>query len=81
MLLKKTLHNKLFTKVNNIDTTEFVLKTEYGTGKLDLQKKVSDAEGNIASISGLVTNSALTAVKNKIPDVSDLVKKTDYNTK
>ena len=77
MLLKKTLHNKLFTKVNNIDTTEFVLKTEYGTGKLDLQKKVSDAEGKIASISGLVTNSALTAVKNKIPDVSDLVKKTD----
>ena len=32
-------------------------------------------------ISGLATNSALTAVENKIPNVSSLVKKTDYNTK
>ena len=29
----------------------------------------------------MATNSALTAVKNKIPDVSSLVKKTDYNKK
>ena len=33
------------------------------------------------SISGLATNSALTAVENKMPNVSSLVKKTDYNTK
>ena len=33
------------------------------------------------SISGLVTTSALTAVENKIPSVSNLVKKTDYDTK
>ena len=33
------------------------------------------------SISGLATNSALTAVENKIPNVSSLVKKTDYNAK
>ena len=38
-------------------------------------------EGKIPSISGLATNSALTAVGNKIPDVSSLVKRTDYNTK
>ena len=35
----------------------------------------------IPSISGLATNSALTAVENNIPDVSSLVKKTDYNAK
>ena len=29
----------------------------------------------------MATNSALTAVENKIPDVSSLVKKTDFNTK
>ena len=29
----------------------------------------------------MVTNSASTAIENKIPDVSSLVKKTDYNTK
>ena len=33
------------------------------------------------SIVGLATTSALTTVQNKIPDVSSLVKKTDYNTK
>ena len=33
------------------------------------------------NITGLATNSALIAVKNKIPDVSSLVTKTGYNTK
>ena len=34
-------------------------------------------ENKIPSISGLATNSALAAAENKIPDVSNLVKKTD----
>ena len=38
-------------------------------------------EGKIPSISGSVTNAALTAVEKKLLDVSSLVKKTDYNTK
>ena len=33
------------------------------------------------SIKGLVANSALTAAENKVSDVSNLVKKTDYDTK
>ena len=33
------------------------------------------------NITNLATASALTAVENKIPSVSNLVKKTDYNTK
>ena len=33
------------------------------------------------SITGLATNCALTAVENKIPNVSGLVKKTDYDMK
>ena len=32
-------------------------------------------------IAGLATNSALTAVENEMPNVSSLVKKTDYDTK
>ena len=39
--------------------------------KTDFNTKVTE----IPSISSLATNSALTAVKNKIPDVSSLVKK------
>ena len=34
-----------------------------------------------SSISGLVTTSAVTAVKNKISNASSLVKKIDYDTK
>ena len=33
------------------------------------------------SITGVATTSALTVVENKILDVSNLIKKTDYNTK
>ena len=49
--------------------------------KWDYNAKVSEIEGTIPSISGLVTTSALTAVENKIPSVTNLVKKTDYDTK
>ena len=49
--------------------------------KTDFNAKITKEEGKIPSITGLATNSALTAIKNKISDVSSLVKKTDYNTK
>ena len=32
-VVKKTEYNKLVAKLNNIDTTEFVLKTKYDTDK------------------------------------------------
>ena len=81
------MNDKLVTKVNNIDTNEFVLKTKYDADKLELEKKVPDTsnfseiESKILSISNLATISALTAVENKIPSISNLVKKTDYNAK
>ena len=31
MLLKKTVYNKFVAKVDNIDTSDFVLKTNYNT--------------------------------------------------
>ena len=49
--------------------------------KTDFNTKVAEIEGKIPSITGLATNSELTAVEHKIPGVSRLVKKTDYNTK
>ena len=36
---------------------------------------------SLPSTSGLATTSALNAVENKIPNISNLVKKTDYETK
>ena len=49
--------------------------------KTDFNAEVTEIEGKIPSITGLASNSALTAVENKIPDVSSSVKNTDYNTK
>ena len=49
--------------------------------KTDYKANTGDIESKIPSISGLVTNSALTEVENKIHNVSNLVKKTDSNTK
>ena len=92
-LLKKTVNDKLAAKVNNFDTSDFVLKTKYQTHKAELEKKIPDVtdfvkkskftelEKEIPDISSLATKTALTAAENKIPSVSSLVKKTDYNTK
>ena len=39
ILLKETVYDKLLAKVNNIDTSDFVLKTKYNTDKTELEKK------------------------------------------
>ena len=49
--------------------------------KTDFNAKITEVESKISSITGLATNSSLTAIENKIPDVSSLVKKTGYDTK
>ena len=42
MLLKKAVYDKLAAKVNNIDTSAFVLKTKYQTDRTELEKKISN---------------------------------------
>ena len=39
-VVKKAVHDKLVAKVNNIDTSDFVLKTKYQTDKTELEKKI-----------------------------------------
>ena len=84
-IAKKTVYVKLAMKVNNIDTTRFILKIKYDTEKLDLEKKFSDAEKKIPNTSALVEktdyNSKITEIEGKIPSISNLVEKTNYNTK
>ena len=85
-VVKKTVYDKLAAKVNNIDTSAFVLKTKYQTDKAELEKKISDLtdfvkkaklklENEIPDVRSLAIKTALTAVENKIPSVSSLVKK------
>ena len=89
-VVKKTVYDKLVEKVNNIDTTGFVLKATCDRGKSDSEKKINDVdkkisdtsdlakkaelnakiivkENKIPSITNSATNSALSAVENKIP--------------
>ena len=73
-VVKKTEYNKLVTKVDNISTTGFVLKTKYDTDKSDLEKKISDVDKKILYTSGLVKktdyNSKITETEGKIPSIS-----------
>ena len=88
------MYNKLAAKVNNINTSAFVLKTKYNTDKPEFKKKNPDTSGlvkkqtklteikdKIPDISSLATKTALTTVENKIPNINNLVEKTDCDTK
>ena len=89
------MYDELVAKVNNNDTSNFVLKTKDQTDKTELEKKFliwlillkkqkshqENKENKFPDVSSLATKTAVTVVENKIPSVSKLVKKTDYNTK
>ena len=81
-VVKKADYNKLVTKIDNIDTSRFVLKTKYDTDKSELENKIPDTscllkktdyntkiteiEGKITDISNLPRKTALTAIEDKI---------------
>ena len=46
-----------------------------------LNAKTNEVKGEIPGITNLATTAAFTTVENKIPNFSDLVKKTDYDAK
>ena len=91
------MYDKFVAKVNNIDTSGLVKKTDYNkkiseiedkipdnsalVKKSDYNTKITEIEDKIPDISGLATKTALTTVENKIPSINGLVKKTDCNTK
>ena len=89
---KKAVYDQLVAKVSNIDSSDFLLKTKYQTEKTESAKKIPDVsdlvkkrlnklENKIPDFSSLAATNALTAVENEIPSVSNLVRKTDYDTK
>ena len=48
------MYDKLVAKVNNIQTSGFVLKAKYDTDKLDLEKRISDGDKKVIDTSKLV---------------------------
>ena len=49
--------------------------------KIRLYAKMNELKGELVNITNLATKASLTAVENEIPSVSNLVQKTEYNTK
>ena len=44
-VLKKTVYDKLVAKVNNIDTSVFVLRSKYDKDKSEIENKIPDTSG------------------------------------
>ena len=61
-------------KLSDVVKNDVVKKDVYNA-------KIKNIEDKIPDITNLATAAALTAVEDKIPNVSNLVKKTEYNTK
>ena len=85
-VVKKTEYNKLVTKVDNIDTTNFVSRTKYEKDGSGFEDKISKVGKKIPNVSDLVKKKTdfkakITEVENKILDVSSLITKTNFNTK
>ena len=53
-VFKKTVNYKLFTKLSAIDSSGFVLKTQYSTDKSGLEKKVDEADMKIPDTNKIV---------------------------
>ena len=64
-VFKNAVYDKLVRKLNNIETSRFVLKTKYQTDKAKLEKKIPD-------VTDFVKETKLTELENKITDVSSL---------
>ena len=78
-VIKKTEYNKLVTKVDNIDTTNFVSRTKYEKDGSDFEDKIDKIDKKIPDVTNLVKktnfNNKVTEIETKIPDISDLVTK------
>ena len=60
-VVTKTVYDKLVHKANNIDTSDFLLKTKYNTDKTELENKIPD----------FVKKEKLTELEKKVPDITN----------
>ena len=74
-VVKKDVYN---VKIKNIEDK---MPDITNLAKTTLSAKINEVKDEIPIIINLATKTALIVVENKIPSVSNLVKKTDYNAK
>ena len=61
-VVKKDVYNELLAKVDNINTSRFVLKTKYDTDKSELENKIPDTSGLVKKTD---YNTKITELKKK----------------
>ena len=75
-VVKKKVFDKLVAKVNDFDTSRFVLRTKYTADKSDLEKKISDADNKVLETSGFVReldyHAKITKIEGKIPSITSV---------
>ena len=80
-VVKKTEYNTLKTKVDSIDTTNFVSKTKYEKDGSDFEDKISKIDKKIPDVSDLVkkTDAKVTEIEGTIPSISGLATNSALN--
>ena len=66
------VYDKLDAKVNNIDTSDFVLKTKYDKDKSEVENKIPNTSDLVKKLD---YNAKILELEDKIPDVSSLATK------
>ena len=72
-MLSKDVYDKLVAKVDNIDTSGFVLKIKYDTDKSELENKIPDIGGLVKKTN---YDAKIANTKGKILYISGLATKT-----
>ena len=83
--VKKTEHNKLVTKIDNTETTNFVKKNKYEKDWSDFEDKINKVDKKMPNVSSLVKktdfNTKVTEIVGKIPIVTGFLLTSVFNPK
>ena len=71
-VVKKTVYDKIAAEVNNINTSDFMLKNNFNTKITGLENKIPNTNGLFKKTD---YNTKITELENKIPDISGLATK------
>ena len=75
-VVRKTEYNKIVTKFDNIDTTNFVKKNKYEKDGSDFEDKINKIDKKIPDVTSLVKrtdfNTKIIEIEGKIPSITGL---------
>ena len=84
-VIKTTEYNKLVTKVDNIDATNFVKETKYEKDGSDFEHKINKVDKKylmlVVSLKKTYFNTKVTEIEGKIPNVGGFLLTSVFNSK